>query len=73
MVIDDIKRMRWEYIRHGGKPTKITMNVETFNEMVRDIRELIAIDKGDHAEYKVCEMKIEIKDDMPSNVRLIVS
>ena len=72
-VLNAIKRMRWDHLRHGGEPTKITMSRKTFDEMVSGIRELMCIDEGDHPEYTVCGMEIEIRDDVDPETLFIVS
>ena len=72
-VLNAIKRMRWDHLRHGGEPTKITMSRKTFVEMVSGVRELMCIDEGDHPEYTVCGMEIEIRDDVDPETLFIVS
>lgn len=72
-VLNSIKRMRWDHLRHGGDPKKITMSRETFNDMVSEVRELMCFDKGDHPEYTVCGMEIEIRDDVDPETLFIVS
>ena len=73
MVIDDIKRMRWEHLRHGEEPKKITMNQRTFDEIVSSSNELICIDAGDHPEYKICGMDVEIRNDVDPTTMFIIS
>ena len=72
-VLNSIKRMRWDHLRHGGDPQKITMSRETFNDMVSEVRELMCIDEGDHPENRVCGMEIEIRDDVDPETLFIVS
>ena len=72
-VLNVIKRMRWDHLRHGGDPKKITMSRKTFRDMVSGVRELMCIDEGDHPEYTVCGMKIEIRDDVDPETLFIVS
>lgn len=72
-VLNAIKRMRWDHLRHGGEPTKITMSRKNFVEMVSGVRELMCIDKGDYPEYTVCGMEIEIRDDVDPETLFIVS
>lgn len=72
-VLNSIKRMRWDHLRHGGEPTKITMSRKNFVEMVSGVRELMCIDAGDHPEYTVCGMQIEIRDDVDPETLFIVS
>lgn len=72
-VLNTIKRMRWDHLRHGGDPKKITMSRETFHDMVSGVRELMCIDAGDHPEYTVCGMEIEIRDDVDPETLFIVS
>lgn len=72
-VLNSIKRMRWDHLRHGGEPTKITMSRKNFVEMVSGVRELMCIDAGDHPEYTVCGMEIEIRDDVDPETLFIVS
>ena len=72
-VLNAIKRMRCDHLRHGGEPTKITMSRKTFYEMVSGVRELMCIDEGDHPEYTVCGMEIEIRDDVDPETLFIVS
>lgn len=71
-VLNAIKRMRLDHMRHGGNPTKITMSRKNFHDMVSGIRELY-IDAGDHADYTVCGMEIEIRDDVDPETLFIVS
>ena len=77
MMEDDvlawIKRMRWDHLRYGGEPTKITMSRKNFVEMVSGVSELMCIDAGDHPEYTVCGMEIEIRDDVDPETLFIVS
>ena len=72
-VLESIKRMRLDHLRHGGEPKKITMSRKNFVEMVSGIRELICIDAGDHPEYSICGMAIEIRDDVDPETLFIVS
>ena len=72
-VLAWIKRMRLDHLRHGGEPTKITMSRKNFVEMVSGVRELMCIDAGDHPEYTVCGMEIEIRDDVDPETLFIVS
>lgn len=72
-VLASIKRMRWDHLRHGGEPTKIIMSRKNFVEMVSGVRELMCIDAGDHPEYTVCGMQIEIRDDVDPETLFIVS
>lgn len=72
-VLNAIKRMRWDHMRHGGNPTKITMSRKNFHDMVSGIRELVCIDAGDHADYTICGMEIEIRDDVDPETLFIVS
>ena len=72
-VLNTIKRMRWDHLRHGGNPKKITMSRKTFDGMVSGVRELMCIDEGDHPEYTVCGMEIEIRDDVDPETLFIVS
>lgn len=72
-VLNVIKRMRWDHLRHGGDPQKITMSRKTFRDMVSGVRELMCIDEGDHPEYTVCGMEIEIRDDVDPETLFIVS
>ena len=72
-VLEWIKRMRWQQLRHGVKPTKITMSRKNFNEMASGLRELVCIDAGDHTEYTVCGMEIEIRDDVDQNTLFIIT
>ena len=71
-VIDDINRMRYQHMKYGGEPTKITMSRKTYNEMVDGIRQLITMpDNG--KDWKVYGMEIEIRDDVDPQVMFIVS
>lgn len=72
-VLNSIKRMRWDHLRHGGDPKKITMSRKNFVEMVSRVSELMCIDAGDHPEYTVCGMEIEIRDDVDPETLFIVS
>ena len=72
-VLGSIERMRRDHIQHGGEPKKITMSRKNFVEMVSGIRELICIDAGDHPEYSICGMAIEIRDDVDPETLFIVS
>jgi len=72
MVIDDIKRMRTQYMRYGGEPTKITMSRKTYDEMVSGIRQLMTVPDNEE-DWKVCGMEIEIRDDIDPEVMFIVS
>ena len=72
-ILNTIKRMRWDNLRYGGDPKKITMSRKTFNDMVSEVRELMCIDAGDHPEYTVCGMEIEIRDDVDPETLFIVS
>ena len=74
MVIDDIKRMRWSHLRAGATgPGKITMSRKTFIEMTSNVRELMCVDAGDHPEWTVCGMQIEVRDDADPEVMFIIS
>lgn len=74
MVIDDIKRMRWSHLRAGATgPGKITMSRKTFNEMVNGVRELMCVDAGDHPDWTVCGMQIEVRDDVDPEIMFIIS
>ncbi len=72
-VLNAIKRMRFDHLRHGGNPKKITMSRKIFHDMVSGVRELMCIDAGDHPEYTVCGMEIEIRDDVDPETLFIVS
>ena len=72
-VLKWIKQMRVDHLRHGGEPKKITMSRKNFVEMVSGFRELVCIDAGDHPEYTVCGMEIEIRDDVDPNTLFIIS
>lgn len=72
-AFDYIQRMRWDHIRNGGDPKKITMSRKTFATIVASIRDLMVIDAGDHPEYTICGMEIEQRDDIDPNVMFIVS
>ena len=74
MVIDDIKRMRWSHLRAGATgPGKITMSRKMFNEMVNGVRELMHVDAGDHPDWTVCGMQIEVRDDVDPEIMFIIS
>ena len=72
-VLKTIKRMRRDHLRNGGYPKKITMSRKTFQDMVSEVHELMCIDKGDHPEYTICGMEIEIRDDVDPETLFIVS
>lgn len=72
-VLNAIYRMRLDHMRHGGNPTTITMSRKTFHDMVSGIRELVCIDAGDHADYTILGMGIEIRDDVEPETLFIVS
>lgn len=72
-VFSIITRMRLSHLRLGGDPKKITMSRKTFNDMVSGVRELMCIDAGDHPEYTVYGMEIEIRDDVDPETLFIVS
>ena len=72
-VLSIIKHMRLDHLRHGGDPKKITMSRKTFHDIVSGVRELMCIDAGDHPEYTVCGMEIEIRDDVDPETLFIVS
>ena len=72
-VLNCIKRMRLSHLRLGGNPKKITMSRKTFNDMVSEVNELMCFDAGDHPEYTVYGMEIEIRDDVDTETLFIVS
>ena len=72
-VLNAIYRMRLDHMRHGGNPTTITMSRKNFYDMVSGVRELMRIDEGDHPEYTVFGMEIEIRDDVDPETLFIVS
>ena len=72
-VLNTIKQMRLSHLRLGGDPMKITMSRKTFYDMVSGVRELMCIDAGDHQEYTVYGMEIEIRDDVDPETLFIVS
>ena len=72
-ILNAIKRMRLDHMRHGGNPTKITMSRKNFHDMVSGIRELFCIDEGDHDDCTIYGMEIEIRDDVDPETLFIVS
>lgn len=69
----EIKKMQWEHIRHGGQPSKITMSTRTFVDIVDELNDLIAVNKGDHVEYRIFGMDIEMRDDIDPSTMFIIS
>lgn len=72
-IIHSIKKSIRYLRRKGAKPKKITMSRKTFCENVDTSPYLIAVNKGNHIEYEIFGLKIEMRDDMDPQTKMIVN
>lgn len=68
--------MRWKLAQHGNYPQKVQMSISTLIELIAESGEstgLLCYENNGKPHYKIFDMDIELRSDMPKDTKLIVT
>ena len=70
-IVNTLSRMKWQHIKYGGEPTKITMSIQTYYTMKNAVKDIMFPCKSE--EETICGLKIEMREDLSDDTLFIVS
>ena len=76
MIAQEIMKMRWQLAQHEKYPQKVQMSISTLIELIAESGEstgLLCYENNGKPQYKIFDMEIELRSDMPNDTKLIVS